>query len=75
MSKLLTGSLLKSTLQWVYSPAFGPVLFFGTNRLSLEEDRERMARIVKRHQKPVKKEIRPEDEASATIVSDTPEHN
>ena len=39
------------------------------------EDRERMARILKRHQKPAKKETRPDDEAAATIVNETPEHN
>lgn len=39
------------------------------------EDRERMARIVKRHQKPTKKEIRPDDQVAATVVSEAPEHN
>jgi hypothetical protein len=39
------------------------------------EDRERMARILKRHQKPAKRETRPDDEAAATIVNETPEHN
>ena len=39
------------------------------------EDRERMARIVKRYQKPAKKETRTDDEAPATTVNETPEHN
>lgn len=39
------------------------------------EDRERMARIVKRYQKPAGKETRADDEAAATAVADTPEHN
>ena len=46
------------------------------NRLAEEvEDRERMARIVKLHQKPAKKETRPDHEAAAKTVNETPEHD
>ena len=39
------------------------------------EDRERMARIVTLHEKPATKETRPGDQAAATAVDETPEHN
>jgi hypothetical protein len=40
------------------------------------EDRERMARILKRHQKPAKKEPRREelDQPSAPMAKETTEH-
>jgi hypothetical protein len=38
------------------------------------EDRERMARILKRHEKPAKKEAHPEDVKQPAALTESAEH-